>query len=1784
MLRRLRLLAVAGLLSATTVVVVLAAPPTIDQIADLNAVEDAAIAPIAFNVADPDGDTLTISVASSDPAIVASVDVPVGPPGPRTLTIASAPDANTAAGPATITLTVSDGIEAPVQMSFLLDIAPQPDSPVIAGIGPQTTPEDTPLSVPVAVTDADVGDAITVTATSSDQAIVPDANLVATPLTGPPGARSLMVTPRPDQHGQVTITVAVSDGVAPATATQFVLTVTPVNDAPTVAPVTPQNTMEDTPVSVVLNVGDVDNAPASLAVTAVSSTDPSVVPLSNIAISPGSSDTTRNVVLTPAANASGTTRVTFEVSDGTAQVSTAFDVVVSAVNDPPVIQPIGAQSTSEDTPLTVTIDVSDGDGDTLTVSATSSDQTVVPNAGLVVTPQVGPAGQRSLTVTPAANQDTSQSGPVTITVSVDDGGSTSVSTQFVLSIVPVNDPPTTVQVPGQTTQEDTPVALTLTVGDVDDDPGALTVTATATTDAALLPTANVAIAAGGSPTTRTITLTPVANQSGAATVTLTISDGTSATAATIALTVTPVNDPPTISDIGPVSTNLPNPTPPVPITVGDQETAPGSLTLSAALSGSTIPGAQPTFVFGGSGSARTIVLTPNGAGTGKVTVRVTVSDGTASAYDDFEFTVNAASAPTVTLSDASTRSVSEDTPSPALAPQSFTIADADTPVQNLVVTATSSNTALVPNSSLVLSSGGTSTRTVGVTNLNPNANGQTTITITVTDNQVPAGSPPNVATTSFVLNVTPVNDPPTASSIASQSTSEDQPVGPIVLTVGDVDTPPATLSVSATATTNATLLPVGNVAIVAGSSATTRDITLTPAPNRSGTATVTLTISDGTASITRAISLTVNADNDAPTISPIGNQSVDEDTPTAALSFQIGDAETAVGALTLSASSSNTTLVPVGNIVFGGSGASRTVRVTPATNRSGSTTITVSVSDGTKTASESFLLTVGAADDPPTIALPGAPQGGFTTQEDVPLAGASAIPFVVGDAETAVSSLTVQAVSSDTTLVPNAGLVVSGSGTTRTLAVTPLANRSGSTTVTLRVSDGSGAPPVSTQFLVRVTPVNDPPVVSVVPAATVPKNGSATVSFQVSDVDDPATALALTASSSNDAIVNDGAQTSLVFGGGGAARTLTITPVLNAIGPATITVRAVDAGLATGVSSFAITVADVPCTYAATPARVALGPSSTVRFVTVTTAGGCGWALVTEAAVPWLSLSTTGTVFGNGAVSIAATDNDGAGPREATLVLQQRDEQGGVIGTPSTIVVSQDGPVSGDADGDGLPSHWERQFGLDALSGSPTDSSDPDGARGDPDGDGLTNLQEFETCEASTADGKSVGCTHPRGALTSFLAEGAQNSFFRTQFALLNPGGSEARVLLRFQKADGNTVTEFVAVPPMSRRTVQAQSVAGLDPAEFATLVESDQPVVVDRRMTWDMSGYGSHAETGISAPQTTWYLAEGATIGSFELFYLVQNPSLTQKAEIEVEFLLPSGNPVVKTYTVGEGSRFNIWVNTIPELADAELSGVIRATNGVPILVERAMYLTSAQQAFAAGHASAAVAEPSTQWFLAEGATGDYFDLFVLIANPNDAAAQLEVDYLLPDGTVITKPYEVGSRSRFNIWVDLEDTRLASAAVSTVVRVLNGVPVIVERAMWWPGPSPATWSEAHNSAATTRTAERWALADGEQGGAAGAETYVLIANTSGHAGQARVRLVIEGAGTVERTFDLPSRSRTNVAIGSEFPEAAGKTFGVVVESLGTTPAQLVVERAIYTSPGGVQWAAGSNAVATPLP
>ena len=436
------------------------------------------------------------------------------------------------------------------------------------------------------------------------------------------------------------------------------------------------------------------------------------------------------------------------------------------------------------------------------------------------------------------------------------------------------------------------------------------------------------------------------------------------------------------------------------------------------------------------------------------------------------------------------------------------------------------------------------------------------------------------------------------------------------------------------------------------------------------------------------------------------------------------------------------------------------------------------------------------------------------------------------------------------------------------------------------------------------------------------------------------------------------------------------------------------------------------------------------------------------------------------------------------------------------------------------------------------------------------------------------------GLFTRYFAEGATGLFFDTNIALMNATDTAADVRVRFQRPDGVEGVVSVTMPPLSRATVNPEQLDEMRDTAVATVIESTQPIIADRTMHWDGMGYGSHSESSIAQPLTQWFLAEGTTAAGFQLFYLVQNPNTTD-AVVEVRYLLPAPQPpVVKTYTVPAGSRFNIWVNLEDtKLASTDVSAVVTSRNGVSVIVERSMYLSGHGRTFDAGHESAAIEAPARQWFLAEGATGTFFDLFTLIANPGDEAARVEVRYLLPTGAPVVRTYDVAPNSRFNIWVDWEDARLADTSVAQVITSTNGVPIVVERAMWW---SADSWYEGHNSAGATQAGSKWAAAGGEESGRYAVETYILVANTSTFGGDVDVTVVFEDGVTETQRVAVGANARTTFRMRDWFPSTSGRRYGVVVEA--ANPAmQLVVERANYNSAEGDFWGAGANALATRL-
>lgn len=322
-----------------------------------------------------------------------------------------------------------------------------------------------------------------------------------------------------------------------------------------------------------------------------------------------------------------------------------------------------------------------------------------------------------------------------------------------------------------------------------------------------------------------------------------------------------------------------------------------------------------------------------------------------------------------------------------------------------------------------------------------NFSGNATFTYTVRSR---SGS---TASGTATVNVTEVADPPQISDIRDREIIQGNDTGFIEFTISDVDTALADLEVSyqVSASNPADLIPAdGGITIDSGSTAT-QTILVTPAPDLFGSATITVTVSDGESRDSTSFRLTVAAANQGPTISNVDNQTTTANTPIT-VGFTVADDQTPAQDLRISTASTNTTLVPDGNIVPGnGSGSNRLIVITPAADQTGTTTITITVTDGALENSTSFQLTVDALPNTaPTISA--------IDSQDMLQGTTIDVPFTIGDAESDPSTLDVTATPADTTLVLD--ISVSDTGAERILTITSAADQIGTTQINIEVSDG----------------------------------------------------------------------------------------------------------------------------------------------------------------------------------------------------------------------------------------------------------------------------------------------------------------------------------------------------------------------------------------------------------------------------------------------------------------------------------------------------------------------------------------------------------------------------------------------------------------------------------------------------------------------------------------------------------------------------------------------------------
>ncbi|ETR73942.1 MAG: hypothetical protein OMM_00580 [Candidatus Magnetoglobus multicellularis str. Araruama] len=142
-----------------------------------------------------------------------------------------------------------------------------------------------------------------------------------------------------------------------------------------------------------------------------------------------------------------------------------------------------------------------------------------------------------------------------------------------------------------------------------------------------------------------------------------------------------------------------------------------------------------------------------------------------------------------------------------------------------------------------------------------------------------------------------------------------------------------------------------------------------PSPDENGIANINISVSDGSLTVTNALSLNITPVNDSPTMSALDNMTMDEDAEAISKSFTVNDIDSEPQLIEIYTYSSNQLLIPDNNLTITGEYENYSLAILPFTNQSGIAQITVTVSDGIDQQEVYFDVIVNAVADPPSLSL-----------------------------------------------------------------------------------------------------------------------------------------------------------------------------------------------------------------------------------------------------------------------------------------------------------------------------------------------------------------------------------------------------------------------------------------------------------------------------------------------------------------------------------------------------------------------------------------------------------------------------------------------------------------------------------------------------------------------------------------------------------------------------------------------------------------------------------------------
>jgi hypothetical protein len=437
--------------------------------------------------------------------------------------------------------------------------------------------------------------------------------------------------------------------------------------------------------------------------------------------------------------------------------------------------------------------------------------------------------------------------------------------------------------------------------------------------------------------------------------------------------------------------------------------------------------------------------------------------------------------------------------------------------------------------------------------------------------------------------------------------------------------------------------------------------------------------------------------------------------------------------------------------------------------------------------------------------------------------------------------------------------------------------------------------------------------------------------------------------------------------------------------------------------------------------------------------------------------------------------------------------------------------------------------------------------------------------------GVEVRGTEP-AALNWYFAEGSTRPDFVTYFCLGNPADTDAAVTVRYMLDGGGNKDVAYTVGAHSRLTVNAAADIGAE-RDFSTEIDSANgvPVVAERPMyfRYKRAWSGGSDTVGSAYVRPTWYFAEGTTRTNFDTYLCIGNPTDTD-AQVNVSYMMEGGGNVERQYAVGARSRKTIEV--AGEIGrEKDFSCVVDSPNRVGLVVERPMYFNYLGS-WSGGHDALGSLSARPSWYFAEGTTRTDFHTYLCLANPNDAAADVTVDYLISGGNNVEASYPVAPRSRKTIEVsrDIGQGRDFACRITST----NGMGIVAERPMYF--RYGGAWTGGSDTIGTSYPKPSWYFAEGTT--RPDFATYLSMSNPSEKGAYVKITYLRGDGSTAQQDAFIEPLSRTTVSVNDFLGIADDAAHDIAIKVEVTNNVGIVAERPMYFDYGGA-WTGGHDAM-----